>query len=45
MINILYKGRPIYNHVQEEDINKILLELALNDKVDENEIEIEEIEL
>ncbi len=43
MINILYKNRIIYNHIQEEDINKILLELALNEDIDENEIEIEEI--
>jgi (2Fe-2S) ferredoxin len=43
MINILYKNRIIYHHIQEEDINKILLELALNEDIDENEIEIEEI--
>jgi hypothetical protein len=43
MINILYKNRIIYNHIQEEDINKILLELALDEDIDENEIEIEEI--
>jgi (2Fe-2S) ferredoxin len=43
MINILYKNRIIYNHIQEEDINKILLELALDENIDENEIEIEEI--
>jgi (2Fe-2S) ferredoxin len=43
MINILYKNRIIYNHIQEEDINKILLELALDEDIDENEITIEEI--
>jgi hypothetical protein len=43
MINILYKNRIIYNHIPEEDINKILLELALDENIDENEIEIEEV--
>jgi (2Fe-2S) ferredoxin len=43
MINILYKNRIIYHHVQDEEVNKILLELALNDDIDENEITIEEI--
>ncbi len=43
MINILYKGRIIYHHVKEDDINRILLELAADTNVDENEIEIEEI--
>jgi hypothetical protein len=43
MINILYKNRIIYNHIPDEEVNKILLELALNDDIDENEITIEEI--
>jgi (2Fe-2S) ferredoxin len=43
MINIIYNGRIIYNHIKDEDINEILLELALNEKVNEDEIEIEEI--
>ena len=43
MINILYKNRIIYNHIPEEEINKILLELATNQNIDENEIEIEEV--
>jgi hypothetical protein len=29
--------------VPDEEINKILLELALNENIDENEIEIEEV--
>lgn len=43
MINILYKGRAIYKNISDEEINKILLELAMNDKVNEEDIEIEEI--
>ena len=43
MINILYQNRIIYHHIPEEEINQILLELAMNDQIDENEIEIEEI--
>jgi hypothetical protein len=43
MINILYKNRIIYNHIPDEEVNKILLELALNEDIDENEITIEEI--
>jgi hypothetical protein len=43
MINILYKNRIIYHHIPDEEVNKILLELALNDDIDENEITIEEI--
>jgi hypothetical protein len=43
MINILYKGRPIYKNISDEEINKILLELALDDKVNEEDIEIEEV--
>jgi (2Fe-2S) ferredoxin len=43
MINIIYNGRIIYNHIKDEDINQILLELALNEKVNEDEIEIEEV--
>jgi (2Fe-2S) ferredoxin len=43
MINILYKNRIIYNKIAEEEVNKILLELATDEKIDENEIEIEEV--
>lgn len=43
MINILYKGRAIYKNLKEEELPKVLLELAENDNVDENEIEIEEV--
>jgi hypothetical protein len=43
MINVLYKNRIIFNNVPDEEINKILLELALNENIDENEIEIEEV--
>jgi (2Fe-2S) ferredoxin len=43
MINILYKNRIIYKHISDEEVNKILLELALNENIDENEITIEEI--
>ena len=43
MINILYKGRPIYKNIFDEEINQILLELALDDKVNEEDIEIEEV--
>lgn len=43
MINILYKNRIIYRNLPDEEINKILLELALNEDIDENEIEIEEV--
>jgi len=43
MINILYKNRIIYNHIPDEEVNKILLELALDENIDENEITIEEI--
>jgi hypothetical protein len=40
MINILYKNRIIYNHIPDEEVNKILLELALDENIDENEITI-----
>ena len=43
MINILYKGRTIYKNIEEDQVSSVLLELAENDEVDENEIEIEEI--
>jgi hypothetical protein len=43
MINILYKNRIIYNKIPEEEINNILLELASDEDIDENEIEIEEV--
>jgi (2Fe-2S) ferredoxin len=43
MINILYNGRIIYNHIKEEDVNQILLELASDENINEESIEIEEI--
>jgi (2Fe-2S) ferredoxin len=43
MINILYKGRVIYKNISDDEINNILLELSLDEKIDENDIEIEEI--
>ena len=43
MINILYKGRTIYKNIEEDQVSAILLELAENNEVDENEIEIEEV--
>lgn len=43
MINILYKNRIIYHHISEEEVNKILLELASDENIDPNEIEIEEV--
>ena len=43
MINILYKGRVIYHHLDDNEVTKVLLELAENETVDVNEIEIEEI--
>jgi hypothetical protein len=43
MINILHNGKIIYHNVQEEDINKILLELASDESINQENIEIEEI--
>lgn len=43
MINILYKGRIIYNRINDEEVPALLLQLAQDDEIDENEIEIEEI--
>jgi hypothetical protein len=46
MINILYKGRKIYQNLTEEESTEVLLELAekfYDEQIDVNEIEIEEI--
>lgn len=43
MINILYNGRTIYRNITEQEVNQVLLELAENPDVDENEIVIEEV--
>ena len=43
MINILYNGRIIYHHINDEEVPAILLELASDENINENQIEIEEI--
>jgi hypothetical protein len=43
MINILYNGRIIYHHISDEEVPKILLELASDENINENQIEIEEV--
>ena len=46
MINILYKGRKIYNNLTEEQSTEILFELAqksYDGEIDADEIELEEV--
>lgn len=46
MINILYNGRVIYNHISEEEAGAIILEMvatAEEKNIDTSLIEIEEI--
>jgi hypothetical protein len=46
MINILYKGRKIYNNLTEEESTEILFELAqksYDGEIDGDEIELEEV--
>lgn len=46
MINILYKGRKIYNSLTEEESTEILFELAqksYDGEIDADEIELEEV--
>jgi hypothetical protein len=46
MINILYKGRKIYNNLTEEESTEILFELAqksYDGEIDPDEIELEEV--
>jgi hypothetical protein len=43
MINILYNGRIIYHHIDYEEVPALLLQLAQDEEIDQNQIEIEEI--